>query len=187
MFYLQFIIVLVLGMLFVGTFLYYAESFLIYLLTGAKAVRTPRKDFKALLGVLNLKPGEKFYELGFGDGDLLLEILKKTKANVKGFERSFFKYFFVKARLKLQGLEKGLVCRKNFLKENLAQGQVFYCYLSPRQMRRLEPKILAALKNGGRVISALYKFPNLKFEEIYEIGPLYAPRKYYFYRFNKKS
>lgn len=128
-------------------------------LTGVPYISSPKNFYRQILELAELKPGENIYDLGSGDGELLLLATKEFKANAVGYELAPWPVFRskLKARLYKQSLK---VYRRDFFKADLSQSQVIFCYLYPSVMAKLEIKFAQELKPGTRVISFAFALPN---------------------------
>ena len=117
-----------------------------------------KKDLKRILALADLKPEQKFYELGSGTGRVCFYINKMTDAEAIGLEIALpfylvskFKQLFLKSHhIKFKF--------KNFFKQNLSDADVVYFFGMPKPLKdKLRIKLEKELKPGARVIS--YVFP----------------------------
>jgi 16S rRNA A1518/A1519 N6-dimethyltransferase RsmA/KsgA/DIM1 with predicted DNA glycosylase/AP lyase activity len=109
-----------------------------------------------MIEAANLKDGQHVYDIGCGDGRLLIEALKKKKINAHGVEINLFISSLAKLRLWMSE-KKAVILRKNFFKVSLRESDVVFCYLFPKVMQKLKIKFQDELKKGAVVIS--YCFP----------------------------
>lgn len=129
---------------------------------GAPYVRSSDERTRALLKMLNPKPGQKIIDLGSGDGKLLFEIARRG-ATAYGVEINPFLVWRTKFVAKRLGLESKIhVWRGNLFKTEITNYDAIVVYGITYLMPRLEKKLLTELKPGTRVISNYFKFPKWK-------------------------
>ena len=63
-----------------------------FILGGAPFVPTPSRVLRRMMELADISPGEKVYDLGCGDGRLIIEANKRYKARVVGIEISPLAY-----------------------------------------------------------------------------------------------
>lgn len=143
------ILIGILTMLILGAILYSAVRYVPF-------VRTPRKVRKKMIDAAKLTDGEKVFDLGCGDGSILLDALAEKKVDAIGIEGSWIVFQLAKLRRWLSH-EKLLLLHQNFFNASVKDADVVFCYLWPSVMQRLQNKFEQELKPGARVIS--YCFP----------------------------
>jgi len=126
---------------------------------GVPFVSTPRRKYRQILSAVELKPGEKIYDLGCGKASLLVLAAKEFGAKGIGYELSLWPYLWSKFNILISRANVE-VRMKNFFKADLSGADVVYCYLFPEVMARLEPKFAKELKSPARVVSYGFKLPN---------------------------
>jgi len=126
------------------------------LVNGAPFVPTPIEAAEKMLEIANIKPGEKIYDIGCGDGRMVYLAAKKYGADATGFELSPLVYFLARVRHFLWR-SKAKIKFANFKNKNLSDADVIVCYLLPDTLARLQSKLDRELKKGARVVS--YAFP----------------------------
>ena len=132
-------------------------------LIAAPHVATPKKFIRKALEMAGLKRGEKFYDLGAGNGHLLVMAAKEFGAEAVGLELSLYHYFLAKFNiLKNNCSDKARVYWRNLYHENLRDADVVFLWLTPRAYRRLQKKFETELRPGARVV--MFSSP-LKFWE----------------------
>ncbi len=111
------------------------------------------------LKLAGLKNGETFYDLGCGNGEVLIEAAK-TGANVMGFEIS--PYYYILAKIRTARFSNIEVYYQNIFKSDFSRADVVYCYLMPEMLKKLRPKFRMEMKKGRRVISIGFPIPKMK-------------------------
>lgn len=121
---------------------------------GAFWYPTPKRKVRKMLHLAGLKPGEVVYDLGCGDGRIVIAAVKEFKAKAVGIDIDPLKIFFVKLKIRLLklGEEIKLICG-NFFKHNLSGADVITIYLSQMANDKLVSKLAKELKEGARVVS----------------------------------
>jgi len=119
-------------------------------------VPTPLHDVKRLLKLADIKPGQKVYDLGCGDGRLIVAAAQKG-AIAEGFEISFLPYLLSKIRLSFQkNTINARIRYKDFWQSNLNDADIVYFYLMPKIYPKLQRKFESELKKGTKVISYVW-------------------------------
>ncbi|MFO0780650.1 MAG: 50S ribosomal protein L11 methyltransferase [Candidatus Gracilibacteria bacterium] len=124
--------------------------------TGAPFVPTPMPRVEKMLALAKVKPNEKVYDIGCGDGRMVYVAANQYGANATGFELSPLVYCLAKIR-KFFWKSKAKIEFTDFRYKNLGDADVIVCYLLPEALARLQSKLEAELKKGARVVS--YAFP----------------------------
>jgi len=120
---------------------------------GAPYFKTPKKAIREIFELAGIKPGDKLYDLGAGDGKILIIAEKEFRAQGIGFELSPTFWLLTKIHLALAGAHHSQVYCRNFYNQNLSEADVIFCFLSIHAMERLKPKFEQELKPGTKIIS----------------------------------
>ncbi|NUM25576.1 MAG: class I SAM-dependent methyltransferase [Candidatus Buchananbacteria bacterium] len=144
-------------------------SAIVIFLVGVPFVPTPKKNVTLIINQLNLKPGEVFYDLGCGDGRFLIEA-EKRGAKALGFEISPWAYLRAQINIFLHH-SQAKVLYKNFYHANLKDADGVFCFLMDAVMPKVEKKLLAELKPGGRIVCYGFKLPTLTPNTIINLQP----------------
>lgn len=125
---------------------------------AAPWVPTWGKDFARVLQLANLAAGEVAYELGAGEGRLLLQFAQTPAARIVGFEISLVPFAIAWARVR--HLRPRVTVRfQDFFKANFGEADVIFCFLTPPAMRKLQAKFAAECRPGTRIISYAFSIP----------------------------
>ncbi|MDD5039906.1 MAG: hypothetical protein PHY34_02030 [Patescibacteria group bacterium] len=118
-----------------------------------------KKDIQRIVTLAGINERDVVYDLGSGDGRILIALANNTKARlVVGYEISFLLYFWSKVRVWFRGFSKRIEVRYgDFLNRDLGQADVLFCFLTPKAMKKLGLKFQHELHPGTTVIS--YSFP----------------------------
>lgn len=136
-------------------------AFGLVLVVGAPYLPTLKKPRKQALELLDLKPGQTLYELGCGDGTLLIEAAKQG-LNVVGYELNPLLAFLCWLRSRKYKKQVRVVCG-NFWKADLSKADGIYVFLLDRFMPRLDEKIKSTKTNKSiKLVSNAFKVPGRK-------------------------
>ncbi|MBI2086474.1 hypothetical protein HYT74_03980 [Candidatus Daviesbacteria bacterium] len=133
--------------------------------SDAPFVPTKMENIKKILKLAGVKKGGKFYELGSGDGRVVIEAAKMG-AETYGVEQSFLRILYAKYKSKTLAFHpKGgsiNFYHNNIFNRSYAKADIIYIYLLPKGVKKLEEKLKKELKKGSTVITQTYHFPNWK-------------------------
>lgn len=117
---------------------------------------------KRMVSLANIRPKEKVFDLGCGDGRLLFEAeRKRKKIQAVGFEVAPLVYLF--ALLKKWFFSSGASFKfRNFFRVSLRDADVIFCYLLPGTMEKLSQKIRKECRKGTRIISNTFHLPGFR-------------------------
>jgi SAM-dependent methyltransferase len=108
------------------------------------------------LRLARLRPGERFLDLGCGDGRVLLRAAEDYGAEVTGVEVDPGLAAIARDVLATAGVE-GTVLEEDFGSVSI-DADVVFAFLSPATLQRLRPR-LAALPPTSRVVTTGYPVP----------------------------
>jgi hypothetical protein len=128
---------------------------------GVPFISTAAKDFDKILSVMQLKAGDKLYDLGCGKAHFLIYAASKCDICGVGYELSFWPYLWARFNVWISGA-KVKIYLKNFLTADLSDADMVFCYLFPEAMVKLEDKFQQELKIGAMVVSNSFPLPQLK-------------------------
>jgi len=124
----------------------------------APFVATPLPVVKQMLTVAEVKPGEIVYDLGCGDGRVVIMAAQEFGARAVGIEmrEDLAKQAMGKVtELSLDDRVK--IVQGDMFKVDLSQADVVTLYLTTSANDKVKPKLEAELKPGARVISHDYE------------------------------
>lgn len=133
-------------------------------LSAAPFVPLFKRDVRRLLDLAEVGPADTLYDLGSGDGRMLIMAVKEFKAkNCVGFEISLLPYLLSKIKILCLGLKQKIkIIPKNLYAQNLKQATVITCFLMPRALKKLSPKLKKELTPGARIVSYAFAIPGLE-------------------------
>jgi SAM-dependent methyltransferase len=152
------IVLLLAGGLFLVKMIYVLSIAMVLPSTGgALFVTTSQRRISAFLDVVPMRAGMEFVDLGCGDGRVLRSVCKRYAVKAIGYELN--PLAFILARLFCFGYKDVDVRLGNFLKADLAQADVIFCYLYPDVMQDISHKIVRYLKPGAILVSCNFQLP----------------------------
>ncbi|MBN1582405.1 MAG: 50S ribosomal protein L11 methyltransferase [Anaerolineae bacterium] len=109
---------------------------------------------RAAFDLIHLMPGEKVYDLGAGDGRVVVAAAKAYQARGVGVEIEPTHCLVAWLRALVNGVVRRVSIRqKNLFDVNLDDADVVFLYLSPKVLERLAPQLILKLRPGTRVVS----------------------------------
>jgi precorrin-6B methylase 2 len=129
---------------------------------GAPWVPTSREVINTMLTMAQIKPEELVYDLGSGDGRVLVAAARRFNARAVGVEMDVSRYLWSVAAVTLLGLRKRVrIIRGDFFKIDLSEADVVFTYLLQNTNDRLKEKLRKELRPGTRLISNTFTFSGL--------------------------
>lgn len=129
----------------------------------APYVTSPARVVDRMLELARLKPGETLYDLGCGDGRILIAAAGKYKAKAVGVEISPKLVAQATANIVKRGLTGvAHVIHGDAMEADLSHADVVTIYLATALNEKLRPRLEKFLKPGARVISHDYAVPGWK-------------------------
>lgn len=134
--------------------------------TGVPFVARPIKHQEQIFKLMDLKKGEKFFDLGCGDATFLITAEKKYGVEAIGYEISLAALVIGRLNIWLKK-SKAKIIRQDFFQADLSGADAIFCYLFPGKiMEKLSSKFKKELKPGTRIYSLAFSLPNWPNEEI---------------------
>jgi SAM-dependent methyltransferase len=124
------------------------------LVRGIGWVPTWKKDLDRFLKLADIKPDQVVYDLGCGDGVVVMAAAKKG-ARAIGLEVSILPFLMAYAR-KFFSRSKAQIKFRDFWLVDLREADVVYFFLIPRIYSRLKDKLEKELKPGTKVIAYVW-------------------------------
>ena len=123
-------------------------------LINAPYVTTPEDVVSALLKLADVKKGDIVYDLGCGDGRIVIAAAKEYGTHGVGVDINPERIKEARANAKRAGVEALVKFEVNDLFDtDIHEATVVALYLLPEINLRLRPKLLKDLKPGARVVS----------------------------------
>jgi len=178
MFFVYFIITLSLLLILSGLIVLFflLWSIITLFFTRVPWAPTPKDVIELIFQELDIKPGQKIYDLGCGDARVLIEA-NKYGADCVGYELSLWVYARAKFKIWLKN-SKTKIYRKNFFKQDLSSADIIFCFLLSKVMPKVQKKLKSNLKQNTTIVTYAFSLPNYKPYKILDT----KPSKTYFYK-----
>src|SRR6266852_5336051 len=124
---------------------------------------SPQVVVERMLDAARIKPGEWVYDLGSGDGRVVITAAQKYKANAVGIEISEILCQSTIKKVSALGLASQVkIIHGSALKVDLSPADVVTLYLLTSSNARLKPNLEKYLKPTARVVSLNFGMPGWK-------------------------
>jgi 16S rRNA A1518/A1519 N6-dimethyltransferase RsmA/KsgA/DIM1 with predicted DNA glycosylase/AP lyase activity len=132
---------------------------------------TPQAIVQRMLQFGGLKPGEKMFDLGSGDGRIVIAAAQKFKADGTGIELDDDLAKSSAAKIHKLGLDKSArIVHGDILKQDYSSADLITVYLLPAAIDGLvTPLLERQLKKGTRIVSHDFEFSTWKAARILDI------------------
>lgn len=127
---------------------------------------TPETIVQKMLEFGGLKPGEKMFDLGSGDGRIVIMAARKFGAIATGveFDKDLWKQST--GRIESLGLtKKARIILGDVIAQDYSSADLLTVYLLPSSNDRLRPILEKQLKKGARVVAHDFEFSEWKPEK----------------------
>ena len=150
-------------------------------LYGLPPVPTKPERIQKALRLANLQPNETLYDLGAGDGRVLLIAARDFGAKAVGVEVGPIQCALIWLLVLANGLgDKVQIRWANFYKAGLNEANVVFVYATSKEVLKLAPHLETQMKKGARLVSISADFPEWEpsvFDDrdlifVYEIPPI---------------
>jgi SAM-dependent methyltransferase len=127
---------------------------------GLPSVPTKQERIRKALKLANLQPNETLYDLGAGDGRVLLMAAREFNANAIGIEIGPVQCALIYLRAVASGFGNKIQIKwGNYLKADLSQADVIFLYATSQEVMRVAAYLESQMKPGSRLVSISADFP----------------------------
>tara|TARA_B100000686_G_scaffold345186_1_gene429277 strand:+ start:1669 stop:2217 length:549 start_codon:yes stop_codon:yes gene_type:complete len=124
---------------------------------GAPWHPASRKAIHEALELCQPQQGEILYDLGCGDGRVLLAGFRKFNLKGVGVDIDPVKTWFARWLIDRAGLKEVIrIERKNLVGFNIGEADIIYAYLTHKVLDRILPMLKSQMKPGARLVC--YRF-----------------------------
>jgi ribosomal protein L11 methylase PrmA len=121
---------------------------------------TPEAIVQKMLDLGGLKAGEKMFDLGSGDGRIVIMAAQKYHAEAVGVEMDKDLYKQSTDKIRRLGLDKtARIINGDLFKQDYSSADLLTVYLLPVSNAKVAPMLEKQLKKGARVVAHDFQFP----------------------------
>src|SRR3982751_1246647 len=148
---------------------------------------TPETIVEKMLQLGGLKAGEKMYDLGSGDGRIVIVAAQKFHAEAVGIELDKDLAKQSTARILKLGLDKNCqIVNGDLLQQNYSSADLVTVYLLPDAVKnKVQPQLDRQLKKGARIVAKDFDFKNWTPEKVENIADDGEGRSHTLYLYRK--
>ena len=126
---------------------------------GAGWEPTSKILVRKMLEIAEVNSEDILYDLGSGDGRIIIETARKYNANAVGIEADPLRYIWSKLMIPLYGVnQKVKVNWGNFFNKDINPATIVTLFLSSKANQQLKTKLQNELKPGTRIVSYYWTF-----------------------------
>ncbi len=131
----------------------YLISLLFSSFKGSPYVPTKSDEADKILQAANLKTGQRFLDLGCGDGRLVQKAVQQYKVEGTGIDINPVILFWAKLKAKWAKTNNIVFMRQNIFAADLRNYDVIYLFLFPDLLQKLKSKLSTQTKPNVLIIS----------------------------------
>jgi predicted RNA methylase len=148
---------------------------------------TPETIVEKMLQLGGLKAGEKMFDLGSGDGRIVIVAAQKFHAEAVGIELDKDLCKQSAAKILKLGLEKRAhIVNGDLLKQNYSSADLVTVYLLPDAVNnKVQPLLDKQLKKGARIVAKDFDFKNWTPEKVENVADDGEGRSHTLYLYRK--
>jgi len=143
-------------------FIVLAYFFTLLVRNQAVFVPLPHETIDRMLRMAQVGPDDLLFDLGSGDGRVVIAAAKEYGSRAIGIEKSKILTWLSERAVRKNGVESRVrIVNADFFAQDLSEATIVTTYLSRKTNLRLEPKLRRELREGTRIVSAdhIFKFP----------------------------
>ena len=134
-------------------------------------VPTPMLVAQKMLEVAKVAPDDVVYDLGSGDGRIVIMAAQKFGAHAVGVELDSDLYQKSSERIRKLGLQdRAQIIHENMFEVNVRHATVVTLYLLTAVNERLRPKLERELRSGARIVSHDFQVPGWQPTQTVEVN-----------------
>ena len=124
---------------------------------------TPMSMVHEMLTMAKVGPDDLVYDLGCGDGRIIVTAARRYGAKAVGIELDPLRFLWCQVLITVLGLRGRVrIVYGDFFKQDLSAASVVTCYLLTVTNKKLEGKFKSELQPDTRVVSNYFLFPSLQ-------------------------
>ncbi|MBA3678985.1 hypothetical protein H0W80_02200 [Candidatus Saccharibacteria bacterium] len=131
-------------------------------------IRLKISTIQEILSQVQIKPKDIVYDLGCGDGRVLIQAVKiQPKATYIGIEKAILPYFL--ACFYTRKHTQITIHRVDILKYDYSDAEMVFIYLLPDLIKKLQPQLRKLIKNSKTVIAVEFAPAEVRPKEIHTL------------------
>jgi len=131
-------------------------------MVGGPWVPSSMQVVNRMIEMAEVGPGDVVYDLGCGDGRIVLAAAMRFHARAVGIEIDPLRYIWCQFLITVLGQRKRIqIIFGNLFNQDLSDADVVMCYLMPDALTKLEKKFKQELRPGTLVVSNRFTFPTI--------------------------
>ncbi len=132
---------------------------------------TPETIVEKMLQLGGLKAGEKMFDLGSGDGRIVIMAARKFHADAVGIELDKDLWKLSMDQIRKLGLQKtARIVNGDLLKQDYSSADLITVYLLSGFIDKVQPVLDRQLKKGARVVAHDFEFRNWTPEKVQNVA-----------------
>jgi len=150
--------------------------------TGISPMMSSGKACRAMLDLMEISENGPLIDLGSGWGTLVIAVARKyPNQQVIGYELSWFPWMISIIRKYSLRLDNLTLYRKDFMKTELSNASILFCYLFPGGMVDLHKKLKLELFNEILIVSNTFALPSCQPTKIIRLNDIYQTPVYLYH------
>jgi len=141
---------------------------------GAPFVPMEPEVVEEVMKLTEIKKDDIFYDLGSGDGRLVLAAALRGAKEAYGIEIDPLRVFYSRLWLKIMRCQNARILKQDIFKTDLSNATVVTLYLLQPTNDKLVEKFKKELKKGTRIVSIAFFLPGWEPVKVSPIGPVYG-------------
>lgn len=135
-------------------------------------VPTRQRDMERLIGILEIKPWDRFFEIGCGDGRVSRFVASAfPKAQITWIELAYPMWWIAKLLTIFSRKKNCNIVFWNAFKQDFSQYDCIYVYGMPDKIqKKIIPKFLSEAKVGAKLYSYIFSIPEKYKKNVISFG-----------------
>ena len=118
-----------------------------------------RGAMRKMLDMTEVGPKDTLFDLGSGDGRIVIEAASRNRARAVGIEADPLRVLWSRLKIARLGLQDhARIIQGNFFHQDISEATIVTLFLMQGTNQRLKPKLQRELKPGTRVVSHAWTF-----------------------------
>ena len=125
---------------------------------------------RKMLQFAELQSGEQLYDLGSGDGRIIIMAAKEFGVKATGVELRDDLVQHTRKRIEELGLNHVEVVHGDLMQVEISNADVVTLYLTTSANEKIAPKLMKELRPGSRVVSFCFRIPSWEPSKTLQLG-----------------